>query len=224
MLALKLALDRAPQYQAQIKDWVFQPHRISHRLRARLAGFPLVWSRALLRSIRAALPGRPARARPGGRRADRADVWQFLQNGKLFALRIELDAPDLAIERLGPEHVRARLGDRARAASRARSPQIALNDLPAGTLVIRRGIVVLQDWNAALPELELRDVDLDLSARRALRLGEPVGAVAGAARRPPELLGNRLGGAGASRSCDGTRWRARAACLSPVGASCCRSI
>jgi uncharacterized protein YhdP len=45
MLALKLALDRAPQYQAQIKDWVY----LSHRLRARLAGLSLVWAGALLR-------------------------------------------------------------------------------------------------------------------------------------------------------------------------------
>ena len=30
------------------------------------------------------------------------DLWQFLRSGKLFALRIEVDAPDLGVDRLGP--------------------------------------------------------------------------------------------------------------------------
>ena len=30
------------------------------------------------------------------------DVWELLQTGKLFALRVELDSPDIVIDRLGP--------------------------------------------------------------------------------------------------------------------------
>ena len=111
MLALKLALDRAPQYQAQIKDWVYS-HRLSHRLRACLAGIPLVWARALFRQLELrSQDDRRVLARAAGGRVA-ADIWQLLQNGKLFALRVELDAPTLVIARLGPEPLCARLGDR----------------------------------------------------------------------------------------------------------------
>ncbi len=63
--------------------------------------------------------------------------------------------------------------------------QLALNDLPAGTLVIRHGIVELQDWNAALPLLELRDVDFD-----ATRVTHFVSASLSA--QLPAQLGGRL--------------------------------
>ena len=39
---------------------------------------------------------------------------------------------------------------------------LTLNDLPAGNLAIRRAVVTMQNWNAALPRLELRDVNLEL--------------------------------------------------------------
>ena len=43
---------------------------------------------------------------------------------------------------------------------------LTLNDLPAGKLVIRHAVLTLQNWNAALPQLNLQDVDLDVRARR----------------------------------------------------------
>ena len=102
MLALKLALDRAPQYQAQIKDWVY--HRIGYHIAFahvwpafRWYGPELYFDRLELRSP----DDRRVLARAAGGRIA-ADIWQLLQNGKLFALRVELDAPTLAIQRLGP--------------------------------------------------------------------------------------------------------------------------
>ena len=62
---------------------------------------------------------------------------------------------------------------------------LSLDDLPAGMLLIRGGSVSLRHWNARLPELPLKGVDLDLSRVShlfAMRL---------AARLPP-VLGGRL--------------------------------
>jgi uncharacterized protein (TIGR02099 family) len=61
---------------------------------------------------------------------------------------------------------------------------LTLDDFPAGTLAIRRGRVAVQDWNAALPRLELRDVKLDL------RRGNGVATLAIAASLPPVLGGS----------------------------------
>ena len=85
MLAVKLALDRAPQYQAEIKDWVHD--RIGYHIAFahvspafRWYGPELYFDQLELRSkddqrvlVRAA----------GGRIG--ADVWQLIRSGKLFA-------------------------------------------------------------------------------------------------------------------------------------------
>src|SRR5882757_8135518 len=102
MLAVKLALDRAPQYQAEIKDWVHD--RIGYHIAFahvspafRWYGPELYFDQLELRSkddqrvlVRAA----------GGRIG--ADVWQLIRSGKLFAGRVELDSPNISITRLGP--------------------------------------------------------------------------------------------------------------------------
>ena len=99
MLALKLTLDRAPQYQAQIKEWVFRRTgyhiAFAHVWPAfRWYGPELYFDQLELRSP----DDRRVLARAAGGWIA-ADVWQLLQNGKLFALRVELDAPTLAIQR-----------------------------------------------------------------------------------------------------------------------------
>ena len=204
-LALKLALDRAPQYQAQIKDWVFS--RSGYRIAfahvwpaLRWYGPELYFDQLELRSA----DGQRVLARAAGGRIA-ADVWQLLQNGKLFALRVELDAPTIAIERLGPTRF-ALASEIVWGGEPSSLPQIALNDLPAGTLVIRHGVVVLQDWNAALPRLELRDVDFD-----ATRVTHFVSASLSA--QLPAQLGGRLRVAGAGRGAERIaelRWNALA--------------
>ena len=70
-----------------------------------------------------------------------------------------------------------------------------LNDLPAGTLVIRRGVVVLQDWNPSLPRLELHDVDFD-----ATRIAHFVSASLSA--QLPAQLGGRLRISGTARGAE----------------------
>jgi uncharacterized protein YhdP len=64
-------------------------------------------------------------------------------------------------------------------------PSARLDDLPAGTLAIKHGLVIVDDWNPALPRLELRDVNL------TLRRGDGAAAVAAAAQLPA-LLGGVL--------------------------------
>ena len=102
MLAVKLALDRAPQYQAEIKEWLHG--RIGYTIAFahvspafRWYGPELYFDQLELRST----DGRRVLARAAGGRIG-ADLWQLVQSGKLFAGRLELDSPDISITRLGP--------------------------------------------------------------------------------------------------------------------------
>jgi len=194
MLALKLALDRAPQYQAQIKDWVY--HRTGYHIAFahvwpafRWYGPELYFDQLELRSS----DDRRVLARAAGGRIA-ADIWQLLQNGRLFALRVELDAPTLTIARLGPSRF-ALASEIVWGGEPGSLSKIVLNDLPAGTLVIRRGVVVLQDWNPSLPRLELHDVDFD-----ATRIAHFVSASLSA--QLPAQLGGRLRISGTARGAE----------------------
>src|SRR5712671_5704329 len=102
MLAVKLALDRAPQYQAEIKEWVHD--RIGYTIAFahvspafRWYGPELYFDRLELRSK----DDRRVLARAAGGRVA-ADIWQLIRSGKLLAGRIELDSPTIVITRLGP--------------------------------------------------------------------------------------------------------------------------
>jgi len=194
MLALKLALDRAPQYQAQIKDWVYRRTgyhiAFTHVWPAfRWYGPELYFDQLELRSPD---DRRVLAHAAGGRIA--VDVWQLLQNGKLFGLRVELDAPNIAIERLGPSRF-ALASEIVWGGEPGSLSRTTLNDLPAGTLVIRRGVVVLENWNAALPRLELRDVDFD--ATRVAHF-----ASANLSAQLPAQLGGRLSMSGTARGAE----------------------
>jgi len=168
MLGVKLTLDRAPQYQTQIKDWVFRQTGY-HIAFARVSpafrwyGPELYFDRFELRSK----DNRRVLARAAGGRIG-ADVWQLFRTRQLFAMRIELDSPDITIVRMAPDTfaIASEIvlgGDQSSFLG-----TLTLNDLPAGTLAIRRGFVTIQDWNSALPRLELTNVNLDL--RRGARL------------------------------------------------------
>src|SRR6202451_1668630 len=161
MLAVKLALDRAPEYQAQIKDWV-------HAQTGYHIGFAGVspsfrWYGPELHFDRLELRSKDDRrvlARAAGARVA-ADVWQLISSGKLLAGRIELDSPNLVIPRLGPGSFalasEIKLGGNDTALD-----TLTLNDLPAGKLAIRHALVTMQNWNSTLPQLTLRDVNLDV--------------------------------------------------------------
>src|SRR6202011_2360664 len=213
MLAVTLALDRAPHYQAEIKHWVHD--RIGYRIAFahvspafRWYGPELYFEQLELRSK----DGERVLARATGGRIG-ADLWQLVQSGKLFAARIELDSPDISITRLGPgtfslaSEIDLTGGD-------ASYQTLTLDDFPAGTLAIRRGRIAVQDWNAALPRLELRDVKLDL------RRGNGVATLAIAASVPPVLGGGvsvngTARGFGSLNSLNWTlRWRSRNLSLS----------
>jgi uncharacterized protein (TIGR02099 family) len=183
MLAVKLALDRAPRYQAEIKEWVHD--RIGYTIAFahvspafRWYGPELYFDQLELRSK----DGRRVLARAAGGRIG-ADLWQLVESGKLFAGRIEVDTPDISLTRLGPgtfslaSEIDLGGGDSS-------DRTLTLDDFPAGTLAIRRGHIAVQGWNAALPRLELRDVKLDL------RRGNGAATLAAAARLPPVLGGD----------------------------------
>ena len=162
-LALKLALDRAPQYQAEIKEWVHAQTGyhigFAHVSPAfRWYGPELYFDRLELRSkddqrvLARAADGRAA-----------ADIWQLLRTGKLLAGRIEIDSPAIDVARLGPNRF-AVASEIELGGEESAMGTLNLNDLPAGTIVIRHAVLTLQNWNAALPQLILQDVDID--ARR----------------------------------------------------------
>src|ERR1700742_5243343 len=83
MLALKVVLDRAPQYQAQIKEWVHQQSGY-HIAFARVSpafrwyGPELYFDRLEFRSK----DDSRALARAAGGRVG-LDMWQFLRSGRL---------------------------------------------------------------------------------------------------------------------------------------------
>jgi uncharacterized protein (TIGR02099 family) len=205
MLALKLALDRAPQYQAQIRDWVYR--RTGYQI-----AFVHVWPAFRWYGPELYFDELELRSPDGGRvlaRADGgrigADIWQLLQNGKLFALRVELDAPTIAIQRLGPSRF-ALASEVIWGGEPSSLSRLALNDLPAGTLVIRRGRIVVQDWNEALPRLELHDVNLDVT--RVAHF-----ASASLSAQLPAQLGGRLSVSGTAQGAERIvelRWNALA--------------
>lgn len=182
MLALKLALDRAPRYQAEIKDWVHD--RIGYHIAFahvspafRWYGPELYFERLELRSK----DDQRVLARAAGCRVA-ADIWQLIRSGKLFAGRVELDSPVVSIARVLPGKFalasEIALTDDGPSASATR-----LDDLPAGSFVIRHGLITIQNWNPMLPKLELRDVDLKL------RRGDGSATLALEARLPPVLGG-----------------------------------
>jgi uncharacterized protein (TIGR02099 family) len=182
VLAAKLALDRAPRYQAEIKDWVHE--QIGYHIAFahvspafRRYGPELYFERLELRSK----DDLRVLARAAGGRIG-LDVWQLVHSGKLLAGRIELDSPAIAIARLGPDKF-ALASEIELRGGESSLPALTLDDLPAGTLAIRRGLVVIQNWNPALPRLELREVNLDL------RRGDEL-ALAAAALLPPVLGGD----------------------------------
>jgi uncharacterized protein (TIGR02099 family) len=162
-LALKLALDRAPRYEAEIKEWVHAQTgyhigfaRVSPAFR--WYGPELYFDRLELRSK----DDQRVLARAAGGRVA-ADIWQLIRSGKLLAGRIEVDSPAIAVARLGP-HRFAVASEIELGGEDSTLGTLTLNDLPAGRVVIRHAVLTMQDWNAALPELILQDVDID--ARR----------------------------------------------------------
>jgi uncharacterized protein (TIGR02099 family) len=163
MLGLKLALDRAPRYEAEIKEWVHAQTgyhigfaRVSPAFR--WYGPELYFDRLELRSK----DDQRVLARAAGGRVA-ADIWQLIRSGKLLAGRIEVDSPAIAVARLGP-HRFAVASEIELGGEDSTFGTLTLNDLPAGRLVIRHAVLTMQDWNAALPQLILQDVDID--ARR----------------------------------------------------------
>jgi uncharacterized protein (TIGR02099 family) len=161
MLALKLALDRAPHYQAEIKAWVLAQTGyhigFAHVSPAfRWYGPELYFDRLELRSK----DDQRVLARAAGGRVA-ADIWQLIRTGKLLAGRIELETPNISVVRLGPTRfaIASEIelgGDESSKWTRK------LSDLPAGRLVIRHAILTLDNWNEELPRLILQHVDMDV--------------------------------------------------------------
>src|SRR6185312_2215044 len=195
LLAVKLALDRAPAYQAEIKQWVHAQTGY-HIAFARVSpsfrwyGPELHFDRLELRSKdNARVLARAA----GGRIA--ADIWQLISSGKLLAGRIELDSPNIVIARLGPASF-ALASEIKLGGGDGSLDTLTMDDLPAGKLVIRHAVVTVQNWNAALPRLTLRDVNLDVR-RGDQRLSAVIKA------RLPEALGGTLNVSAAARGSGG---------------------
>ena len=191
MLAVKIALDRAPAYQAEIKEWVHSQTGY-HIAFARVSpsfrwyGPELHFERMELRSKDDAR----VLARAGGGRVA-ADIWQLISSGKLLAGRIELDSPTIVIARLGPTSF-ALASEIKLGGNDSSLETLTLDDLPAGKLAIRHAVVTMQNWNSALPRMTLQNVNLDV------RRGEAGLALSFNARLPP-ALGGTLSIAGNAR-------------------------
>ena len=109
MLAVKLALDRAPRISGA-RSRTGCTERIGYHIAFAHVSPAFRWYGPELYFDQLELRSRDDQrvlARAAGGRIG-ADFWQLLQSGKLFALRVELDAPDIIVARMGPDHVRAR--------------------------------------------------------------------------------------------------------------------
>src|SRR3984957_18967604 len=155
MLALKLALDRAPRYEAEIKEW-FHAQTGYHIGFARVSpafrwyGPELYFDRLELRSK----DDQRVLARAAGGRVA-ADIWQLIRTGKLLAGRIELETPNISVARLGPTRY-AIASEIELGGEDSSMGTLKLSDLPAGRLVIRHAILTLDNWNEELPKLILQ--------------------------------------------------------------------
>ncbi len=160
-LGLKMALDRTPQYQTQIKAWVHEQTgyyiRFAHVYPSlRWYGPELYFDRLELRSRddRQSL----AMARGG---SIAVDVWQLIANARLLAGRIRLDQPQLQISRIGPS--RFSLGQGLEFGASGGDFRDLLRGFPRGKLVVREAEVTLRQWNTALPALQFKGLNLDLA-------------------------------------------------------------
>jgi uncharacterized protein (TIGR02099 family) len=183
LLGVKLALDRAPQYQAEIKEWLHEQTgfhiAFAHVSPAfRWYGPELYFERLELRSK----DDQRVLARAAGGRVA-ADIWQLFRSGKLLAGRIEVDSPTISVVRLGPTRFAVaseiELGGEDSSLSSLR-----LSDLPAGRLIIRHAVLSMENWNTLLPQLTLQGVDIDVR-RDAHELALSFGA-----QLPPALGGS----------------------------------
>jgi uncharacterized protein (TIGR02099 family) len=182
LVAAKLALDRVPAYQNDIKAWVHRQTGLYVRFAhvsptLRWYGPELYFERIELRSK----DDKRVLARAAGGRIG-MDVRQLVRSGKLFAGRVQLDAPDIVIARLGPSSF-ALASEIALQGEGNAAAALTLDDLPAGMIAIRGGRLTLRNWNESLPELVLGDVNLEL-LREADRI-----TVTLAAHLPPSLGG-----------------------------------
>jgi uncharacterized protein (TIGR02099 family) len=191
LLLVKLALDRVPAYQDEIKSWVFRQTglhvafaHVSPSLR--WYGPELLFDQLELRSR----DDRRILARAASGRIG-TDIRQFVRSGKFFAGRIELISPDLTIIRLGPDSF-ALADEIAFTGANSANEAITLDDIPAGTLEIRAGRVALQNWNPQLPQLLLEKVNLVMH-RDADAIGLQLDA------RLPQMLGTTLAASGEAR-------------------------
>jgi len=182
MLGLKIALDRAPRYQAEIKEWLHAQTgyhiAFAHVSPAfRWYGPELYFDRLELRSK----DDQRVLARAAGGRVA-ADIWQLIRSGKLLAGRIEVEAPHITVVRLGPTRF-AVASEIELGGENSSLRSLSLSDLPAGTLVIRHAVLSMENWNTALPQLTLQGVDVDVrrdAREAALKLS---------AQLPPALGG-----------------------------------
>jgi uncharacterized protein (TIGR02099 family) len=161
MLGVKLALDRAPQYQAEIKEWLHAQTgfhiAFAHVSPAfRWYGPELYFDQLELRSK----DDQRVLARAAGGRVA-ADVWQLIRSGKLLAGRIELESPTISVVRLGPTRF-AVASEIELGGEDSSLASLRLDDLPAGNLVIRHALLRMENWNAQLPQLTLQGVEIDV--------------------------------------------------------------
>jgi uncharacterized protein (TIGR02099 family) len=182
MLAIKLALDRAPQYQAEIKEWLHAQTgfhiAFAHVSPAFRWYGPELYFEQL--EVRSKDDQRVLARAAGGRVA--ADIWQLIRSGKLLAGRIEVESPNITVVRLGPTRF-AIASEIELGGEDSSFGSLRLSDLPAGTLVIRHAVLSMENWNTQVPQLTLQGVDIDV------RRGAQELALTFHAQLPPALGG-----------------------------------
>ncbi len=161
LLAAKLMLDRAPRYNAEIKDWV-------HRQTGYHVGFVSVSPALRLNGPELYFKGLELRSKDDSRVLARAtggrvalDVGEFVRTGRLLAGSIEVDGADVTVERTAPGRVSIG-GEIEFGGEHHDWSTLQIGELPLGRVLVRNATLRLTAWNETLPELTFQHVDLQL--------------------------------------------------------------
>ncbi len=186
LLGCKLALDRAPHYQTQIKSWLFA--QTGYHVDFAHVSPTLRWYGPELQFDQLELRSKDdqrvlARAKGG---SVAVDIRQLLHDGRLLAGRVQLDSPEIGVTRLGADRfaIASEIQVSAGGAGGLKQSTLRADDLPFGTFAVRHAVITMHNWNPDLATLVVQDVSIDLRHET-----DGIGVLL-AGQLPPELGGS----------------------------------
>jgi uncharacterized protein (TIGR02099 family) len=181
LIAVSIAISRAPEYRVQLQDWISEKTKLSVEFATLNARFRLYGPELAFADVTVRSPDRTrvlATARGG---SVGFDVWNSIRSGRLTAGRFTLESPQLGFIRTPDGRIQL-----AGQSSLLESPKpFAIEKLPVGKLRVRDAVVSFQDEATGRGPWSLAGVSFALS--RTPELLEVTGDAS-----LPSALGQRL--------------------------------